>query len=448
MKKHFVFVIISLLCMSYSQAAIRLELTRGIMGAIPMAVVPFSSGESQEDLSAVVARDLRYSGRISPIDTQDLRDLPHSVRDVKYDYWQKQRVDYVLVGKIDALPDHQFKVDFALVNVFESERTQLKDKKTQALDQTRILLHQVLTVKAHSLRRLAHHISDLVYEKLTGERGIFSTKIAYVQVIRHSGKPTIHRLLVADSDGHNPRLILESPLPIMSPAWSPDGRTIAYVSFEAKRARIYLSDVRTGRRRLLTSFPGINGAPAWSPDGKQLAVVLSKDGNRGHPKLYLVNLGDLKITQVTKGNAIDTEPSWTADGRSLVFTSNRGGTPQIYLLTLADKQIQRLTFDGDYNARASFSRDGHYLLMLHREQGQFNIALMNMKSGNLRLLTHTVANESPSFAPNGRMVVFATNEGAYTSLGIASIDGRVMLRLPATEGNVQSPAWSPYLLWG
>ena len=437
-----------LLCLPV-QASLNLELTRGINTAVPIAIVPFAGqaagSDSNNDIGKVIFDDLHNSGRFRPLATQLMQQLPHRARHIDFGYWQNEKVDYVVVGSVEPLRGGKYHVEFSLVNVFNSPKATGDGKTAGAPDQEQILLHQQFTVTRPMMRRLAHQISDLVYEQLTGERGVFSTKIAYIQVQRRAGKPSLHRLLVADADGFNPRMILESPLPVMSPAWSPDGKELAYVSFEAKRARIYISDAQTGKRRLIASYPGINGAPAWSPNGKQLAIVLSKDGNRGHPKLYTVGADGKNLRQVTKGLSIDTEPSWTADGKSLIFTSNRGGSPQIYLLTLANHEIQRLTYDGNYNARASFSNNGRYLVMLHREEGKFNIALMDMKTGDLRLLTDTVANESPSFAPNGRMVLYATASGKRGALGVVSVDGRVSLHLPATKGNLQGPTWSPFI---
>ncbi len=435
-----------------AQASLNLELTRGVSAAIPIAVVPFAgqtkSADGDDNLAQVIYDDLHNSGRFRTLANELLQQFPHRAQDIDFTYWQHERVDYVVLGNVEPLFGGNYRVQFSLVNVFDSPKATTGGKTaTKVPDQEQILLSQQFTVNRLMLRRLAHHISDLIYEKLTGDRGVFSTKIAYIQVANPATSAAVYRLLVADADGFDPRMILESRFPIMSAAWAPDGRRLAYVSFEAQRSRIYVSDIQTGSRKLITSFPGINGAPAWSPDGRRLAVVLSKDGNRGHPKIYSVNLDGSDLRQLTHGLSIDTEPSWSADGKSLLFTSDRGGTPQIYLLTLATGAVQRLTYDGNYNARASFSQDGHYMVMLHRESGTFNIALMDMKSGDLRLLTEgSVSNESPSFAPNGRMVLFATAERKNGgSLGVTSVDGRVSLRLPGTQGDLQGPVWSPYL---
>ena len=391
----------------------------------------------------MIANDLYHSGRFKSF---PLKKPPTDSVKASQD-WQKKGADYLVIGQVQSMTGDRYRVEFSLLNLFN---TPLVSASTQqeAHAKSPPLLQQEFVVKKVAFRRLAHHISDLIYEKLTGDRGVFSTKIAYIKVVRLKDKPVVHRLEVADMDGYNPRMILESPLPIMSPSWSSDGRHIAYVSFEAKRARIYISDVWTGQRHLVAHYPGINGAPAWSPDGKQIALVLSKDGQRGHPKVYVANFDGSDLRKVTDGYSIDTEPSWTADGKSLIFTSDRGGSPQIYMLTIKTNEVQRLTYEGNYNARASFSSTGRHLVMLHKEQGQFNVALMDIKTGDLRLLTHSVVNESPSFSPNGRMVLYATSVGDKILLAIVSIDGRVSLVLPSKEGgDVQAPTWSPYLAW-
>lgn len=405
---------------SSSAYALDLELTQGINAALPIGINPLGSDSVAQSMNDVIEHDLRFSGQFRLIPSG-------SIAGQSLEAWRQSGADSVLSGRVNRLGGDRIEVSFELVD---------------AAAQGRLLLSKRYQISAQQSRALAHHISDEIYEKLTGERGVFSTRIAYV-LVQRQGQETRYSLEVADMDGQYPQSLLVSSEPIMSPTWSPDGRQIAYVSFEKKRAQIFSVLVATGARRLITDFPGINGAPAWSPDGRQLAVVLSKGGS---PKIYTVDLSSGAMKQVTFGDSIDTEPRYSPDGRAIIFTSGRGGTPQIYRLTLADGRIARLTYDGNYNARASFTPNQQTVVMLHRgEDRRFNIGVQNTSGGGITPLTNSQMDESPSIAPNGRLIVYATHERNRGVLAVISIDGRIKMRLPSREGDVQEPAWSPYL---
>lgn len=419
-------------CLQTSYAALQLELTQGVDRAIPIAVVAFAGqNEAPTNVADIIQADLKYSGRFKLLDTQQINQQPHTVAEVNYGYWRNQGADNLVIGSVIPLAGGRFKVNFVLLDAINT------DPAGQ-----HVLLQQEFTTEREGLRRLTHHISDLIYQKLTGIRGVFSTKIAYVSVKRWSNKAPEYRLEIADMDGYNPKTILVSHSPIMSPAWAADGRQIAYVSFENRRSGIYISDIVTGARRLVSSFPGINGAPAFSPNGRQLAMVLSKEDK---PKIYVKDLVGGGVRQITDGWSIDTEPRWSPDGNAIIFTSDRGGAPQIYRTELATGSTTRLTYNGSYNARASYTPDGNGLAMIHREDGQYYIALQDISSGRVILLSTTGYDQSPSIAPNGSMVIYATQAGGRPVLGISSTDGRVKIRLPARDGDVQEPAWSPFL---
>jgi TolB protein len=374
----------------------------------------------------VVQHDLEGSGRFRALPRERMPGKPTRAADVVAADWKNLGSDYVVVGRVSALPDGQLAVDFDLLNTLTGAH----------------LASERFAGPASALRNAAHKVSDVVYQKILGVRGAFATRIAYVAV--SGAPPTQHfQLIVADADGENAHVILESRFPIMSPAWSPDGQWLAYVSFENKRAGVYVQLVRTGERRLVSARSGVNGAPAWSPDGKRLALALS--GSEGAPAIYILNLDTQGLLRITDDPSIDTEPEWTPDGRSLYFTSDRAGSPQIYEIgAQPGGHPRRITFEGNYNARPRISPDGTELAMVTLEDGNYRIAVQDLHTGTVRVLSHGRLDESPSFAPNGATLMYSQREGNGGSLATVSVDGLTGLRLKAAEGEVREPAWGPF----
>jgi TolB protein len=408
-------------------SALTIEITQGTEGAIPIAVVPFGwsgmPGGAPENISAIISADLNRSGRFEALPDSDLVAHPTEGSQVQFQNWRMVNVDNLVIGKISQ-SGQQYSVQFQLFDVFRGNQ----------------VAGYSFNVGRQELRRVAHHISDLIYEKLTGERGAFNTQIAYVTT---SGSPAskTYTLLVADSDGYNPQTILTSKEPLMSPNWSPDASQLAYVSFENKTAQIYVQELSTGTRRKLASFKGINGAPSWSPDGRSLAVTLSRDGN---PEIYTMDLKSNALKRITNSAGIDTEPVWTPDGGSIIFTSDRGGSAQLYRVPASGGQARRITFEGNYNAGADVSPDGRKIAMVHGAGGGYRIAVLDLDSGNLRVLTDGRLDESPSFSPNGSMIIYATGSGNREELAAVSVDGRFRQRLSLQAANVREPVWSPF----
>jgi TolB protein len=418
-------IILCCLIANSAFAELRIEVTKGVDNLVNVAVVPFDwrgRGRLPVDVSEVIGSDLRLSGRFYTLPTDEMLSLPNKGKEVFFRDWRLLKVEYLVIGYMQKVPEG-VKLHFELYNVF-------KQSAEVSLS---------IVGSEDELRDMAHYVSDVVFEKLTGIEGAFSTQIMYVTSSGEVDKTW--SLNVADADGHRVRTVLDSREPILSATWSRDGQQIAYQSFERdSRPAIYIQDLATGRKQQITDFPGLNGAPAFSPDGKQLAMVLSKDGN---PDIYILNLEDRRLRRITRHYGIDTEPSWTVDGKAIIFTSNRGGQPQIYQVRLRDFQIERLTFEGTYNAKASLLPDGSGLVMVHRRKGIFHITHMDLKSGRLRVLTQTSLDESPSVAPNGSMLIYATQVGGQGILAAVSIDGGVKFNLPSSEGDVREPAWSP-----
>lgn len=408
-----------------AQAILTIEITGGQEGGFPIAIVPFGIQAGMPtpsvDMADIISNNLHRSGRFAPMARARLPAFPVDNAQVQFPLWQQVNMPYLVIGRIGGSATQGYSVEFQLFDVLREVQ----------------LLGLRYSANNNNLRQVAHQISDAIYQAITGERGVFSTRIVYVTVSKGS-KSKVYRLQVADADGGNPKVMLESKEPILSPAWSPDGQSVAYVSFEGKRTAIYVQNVRTGRRNMVSASSGLNSAPAWSPDGSRLAMSLSKDGN---PEIYVLNLRSNRFSRLTNSPAIDTEPDWAPDGNSLVFTSDRSGTPQIYQVSANGGTPQRLTFSGRYNARPRFSPDGSQLAVLHNGSGGYRIALYDLSSRQFNVLTRSSLDESPSFAPNGSMILY----GSGRDLAAVSIDGRVHQRLAVDAGEeVREPAWSPF----
>lgn len=410
-----------------AQAELVIEITGGTEAALPIAVVPFGAEgfAAPEDISAVIRNDLASSGRFAPLAKRDLISQPHEQDQINFADWRLLRSEGLLIGKVSSLDGETYQVQFQLFDVYKAQ--QLVGKRYQ--------------VPASGLRGLAHQISDLVYEALTGEMGVFSTRLAFVTAMKNPDGSKHFALQVSDADGANPRSVLQSKQPILSPSWSPSGEQISYVSFENGKAEVFVQEMRSGRRNSVAAFKGLNSAPSWSPDNKKLALTLSKQGN---PEIYILELASGKLSRVTHNSqAIDTEAVWMSNGHELLFTSDRGGKPQIYKVSANGGRASRLTFEGEYNASPDVSPDGRYLSMVHGHKGKFYIAVQDLKTGTVQILTETGRDESPSFAPNSRMILYATEKNGKGVLAAVSVDGQIHQRLGEAGSDVREPAWSP-----
>ena len=414
-----------LLLVGSAHADLTIEITQGVVGATPIAIVPFGpvGANLPVDVADVISADLKRSGRFAPVARNDLIARPYEASQVNFRDWRLLKADNLVIGKVTPF-GAGYVAQFQLFDVFRGVQ----------------LAGYSIRSDAKSLRRTAHQIADMIYETLTGEPGAFATRIAYITVTNGGDGKRRYSLQVADSDGFNPQSVVQSTQPLMSPAWSPDASRLAYVSFENKLPKIFEQDLRTGKRDLIASFPGINGAPAWSPDGTQMALVLSKDGN---PEIYVMDMGTRRMRRLTNSLGIDTEPSWSPDGRSIIFTSDRGGSPQIYRISARGGRAERLSFEGSYNARASYSADAKSIAMVHGTGNRFQIAVLNLQNRAMQVLTDGPLDESPSFAPNGRIIIYAAEEKNRGVLAEVSVDGRVKQRLSAREGDAREPAWAP-----
>ena len=410
-----------------ASAVLTIQITGGVQAGMPIAVVPFEwrgQGAPPVDIRSVIAADLHRSGRFEILPVEDFLSRPSDHREVRYKDWRLIKAEALVVGRMKALGGNRFEVRFQLFDVFQEKQ----------------LASYHGEVDGARLRKIAHQTSDHIVKALIGKEPSFDSRIAYVTVEKVASKGPTYRLMVADSDGFSPQEILLSSDPILSPAWSPNGRYLAYVSFEDGWSKVLVQEIDTGNRVKMSEYPGINSAPAWSPDGRQLALSLSHEGNS---EIYLMDIESRRLQRLTHHSAIDTEPAWAPNGRSLIFTSDRSGRPQIYRIPTAGGKAVRLTFEGRENSRASMSPDGKNLLMVTNNGNGHQIGVFSMSNKHLRTLTSGPLDESPTFAPNGSMALYATKRGGRELLEIVSANGRARQVLRFQQGAVHSPAWSP-----
>jgi TolB protein len=424
-------LILTLLAVARTGSAqLQIEIIDGNPSALPIAVVPFQwleAGPPPADaVDAVIAGDLYRSGLFDPMAVEDMPEKPSDPESIRFGTWRLLKVDYVVIGKVRTAADGMgHEIIYQLFDVHKQEQ----------------LLSRITTVGPGDLRFGAHRVADAIYETLTGVPGAFSTRIAYVTATG-VGNGIRYELVVADADGYGPQSIVGSPEPLLSPAWSHDGRKLAYVSFEQGNSAIYVQDVATGARELISSGRGINGAPAFSPDGRKMALTLSRSGN---PEIYVRDMATGRTEQLTSHWAIDTEAVFSPDGRFIYFTSDRGGRPQIYRMPAGGGNPERVTLEGEYNARASVSPDGRKIAVAQGRGNEYRIAVWDIETERFTVLTPGKLDESPSFAPNGSMILYATREGDRGVLSAVSADGSVRTRLVLSEGDVREPAWSPVI---
>ncbi len=421
--KHVHLLIAVFMCLLVSPAAhsqLRIEIIGGGASQIPIALAPLRGEQTlPQQITSIVAADLQRSGLFKIVDSGGVTPMPSEPAEIQYPGWKARGAEALVIGSVAPLPNGAWDVRFRLMDVVKQAQ----------------LTGFAYQVTPQQLRNTAHKIADAIYEKLTGDVGVFSTRITYV--VKQGGR---FELQVADADGFGAQTVLASNEPIISPAWSPDGTRLAYVSFERKKPIVYIQSLLTGSRTVAANFKGSNSAPAWSPDGRRLAVVLTKDGNS---QIYLINADGSNVTRLTHTSTIDTEPNFSPDGQSVIFTSDRGGSAQIYRMATTGGSPERLTFEGTYNVSPRYAPDGKSFVFIQRNGNRFNVALQDFGSRQLQLLTENGIDESPSFAPNGRIVLYASEVRGRGILAAVSSDGRVRQRFSAEIGDVREPAWGP-----
>lgn len=414
--------LLALLAMVPAHAALELEISGGSAIQIPVAILPMAetdNPQAQSKLHEIISNDLRSSGMFRIINTSGMPALPTSASQIKYTDWTALKAQGLSLGEVQSTGNGNLKISVQVMDV---------------LRQT-ALLQLTYTVSSSQYRHVAHMIADQIYEKFTGQPGAFATRIAYVTKV---GKR--FTLQIADYDGYNAQTLVSSNEPIISPAWSPDGTKMAYVSFEKKKPIVFVQSLYTGERKVVANFKGNNSAPAWSPDGSKLAVVLTYGANS---QIYTIAADGSNLQQITKSSAIDTEPAFSPDGQFIYFSSDRGGRPQIYKVSASGGSPSRVTFEGGYNVSPRFSPDGKYLTYIRNDGGSFKVAVQELATGNVKLLSNGPQDESPSFAPNARTIMYATRVGGKGTLATVTVDGLVRQRLSEAGGDIREPAWGP-----
>ena len=426
LKKFTLLLFLSLAVAGKSHALLEIEITQGVESAFPIAIMPVTGDAPIPAtlIESVVYANLHRSGFFTIVDKQ-FYPQQGAIEQVDYDRWRNNGIEALLIMSVTSSGADQYRVEFELYDLVRKKRA----------------LGHGINTKKDLMRKVAHKISDVVFESITGVKGAFSTRIAYISELTKAKSNKKYILQIADADGFNPRTVYASPKQLMSPAWSPDGRRLAYVSFENERSEIFVQDLTSGTRTKVSSAPGINSAPAWSPDGGYMALTLSSGGN---PDIYIMEVSSRKLRKLTNHHGIDTEPDWSPDGRFIYFTSNRSGAPQIYQIPFGGGSPKRLTFEGNYNAAPTVSSDGKYLSMVHNSGQGYRIGILDLQRNTFRLLTNGSLDEGPSFAPNGSMIIYSTHHNNSTVLSAVSADGRVRQRLRLQEGKVREPAWSPF----
>ena len=421
MLKQLAFIVFMALVPLVSHAELTIEISGGGAQQIPIAIVPFgpANAGNQEKVSQIIGADLRRSGLFRVLETRGVNNQPTDIAQIKYSEWSAIQTQALTLGNVETLAGNRLKISFHLMDVL---------KQTQ-------LAGMEYNIAPTQLRATAHKIADVIYQKLTGEAGVFASRIAYITKVNKR-----YALQVADADGFNPQTVVSSNEPIISPAWSPDGNKLAYVSFEKKKPIIFVQSLVSGSRTIVANFKGNNSAPAWSPDGSKLAIVLTYGANS---QVYTINADGTGLKSLTKSSGIDTEPVWSSDAKWIYFTSDRGGKPQIYKVSSIGGEASRVTFEGGYNVSPRLSPDGKSLAYISNDGGRFRVALKDLVSGQVQLLSEGGQDESPSFAPNGRVILYATRVGGHGALAAVSIDGRVHQRLSDAGGDVREPAWGP-----